>query len=309
MKNATILVVDDDPNIFQLLNVNLENFGYRVLKAADGDRAIALAEAETPDLIILDIMLPKIDGFHVCQRLREKESTCLIPIIVLSAKDKPSDKILGLKLGADDYITKPFDVEELLVRIETRLRRTEQFLSANPLTGLPGNVSIMHEVMKRLRTRELFSFVYIDIDNFKPFNDAYGFRRGDMVIAFVTDILKRVRGPNDFIGHIGGDDFVLIGAIDSAEAVCTLIIKLFDEGIPALYDQADREKGGVTSVDRNGKMQCFPIMTLSIGLLTNERNDIKEYAKIIEVVSELKHLAKISNHEGKSIYIKERRRR
>jgi DNA-binding response OmpR family regulator len=122
MKTNTLLIVDDDPNIFQLLNVNLENAGYRVLKASDGEEAIEMALTETPDLIILDIMMPKIDGYQVCRKLRENEQTHLIPIIVLSARDKPSDKIKGLKLGADDYLTKPFDMDELLARIDTRLR-------------------------------------------------------------------------------------------------------------------------------------------------------------------------------------------
>jgi PleD family two-component response regulator len=308
MKTSTLLIVDDDPNIFKLLKVNLDNAGYRVLKAADGEEAVAIALKETPDLIILDIMMPKIDGYEVCRKLRENESTYLIPIIVLSAKDKPADKIKGLKLGADDYLTKPFDVEELIARIDSRLQRTEQFLSANPLTGLPGNVSIMYEVMKRLRSKELFSFMYLDIDNFKPFNDAYGFRRGDLVIKFVADILLQSAEKGDFIGHVGGDDFVMVGEAGVAETLCKKVIDLFDRGIGALYNPEDLHQGGILSKDRHGTSLRFPVMTLSIGLLTNERSDVNEYGKVIEVVTELKQLAKSAPHNGKSVYVKERRR-
>ena len=308
MKNSTLLIVDDDPNIFQLLNVNLENAGYRILKAIDGEEAVTIATAEAPDLIILDIMMPKIDGYQVCRKLRENESTYLIPIIVLSAKDRPADKIKGLKLGADDYLTKPFDIDELIARIDSRLQRTEQFLSANPLTGLPGNVSIMYEVIQRLRHGGLFSFMYLDVDNFKPFNDKYGFPRGDAVIKFVADILVRCAQRGDFIGHIGGDDFVMVSGFDLAEAKCQEIIDRFDSGIAAFYDQEDRQEGGILSTDRHGTALRFPVMTVSIGLLTNERNDITEYGKVIEVVTELKQLAKATPHHGKSLFVKERRK-
>lgn len=307
MVKNKLLIVDDDLHIFELLKVNLENAGYQIIRACDGEEALATALKENPDLIVLDIMMPKIDGFEVCRKLRENENTYLIPIIVLSAKDAPADKILGLQLGADDYLTKPFDVNELIARIDTRLRRTEQFMSASPLTGLPGNVSIMYEANKRLRNHVSFALMYLDIDNFKPFNDKYGFRCGDEVIKFVADILKKCAGKDDFVGHIGGDDFIVICNFENAELVCENIIDLFDAGIRKFYTGEDRQQGFIQSLDRKGKPQQFPIMVLSIGLLTNERQDLNEYGKLIEVVTELKNLAKESNKEGKSIYFKERR--
>ncbi len=163
MEVKKLLIVDDDPNIFELLRVNFESIGYQILHAADGAEAIAVTNKTPPDLIILDIMIPRIDGYEVCRRLRENDSTSFIPIIVLSAKDQPADKILGLKLGADDYLTKPFNIDELIARVETRLSRTEHYLAANPLTGLPGNVSIMHEVNRRLHASLSFAFLYCDI--------------------------------------------------------------------------------------------------------------------------------------------------
>jgi diguanylate cyclase (GGDEF)-like protein len=302
-----LLVVDDDPHIFELLKVNLENEGYQIFHAGDGEEALDLAQKENPDLIVLDIMMPKIDGFEVCLKLRQNDNTYLIPIIVLSAKDAPEDKIMGLKLGADDYITKPFNIEELIARIDTRLKRTKQFLSANPLTGLPGNVSIMYEANKRLRNSMPFGILYVDIDSFKPFNDKYGFREGDEVIKFVADILKKSVEKGDFVGHIGGDDFIVISQVETAEHICNKIIELFDGTVQKFYNEEDRKRNFIESKDRKGDSQQFPIMTLSIGLLLSGRHDLSEYGKLIEIITELKKQAKASLKSGKSVYFKERR--
>ncbi len=308
MNNKKLLVVDDDPNVFELIKVNFVNAGYEVLGAKDGDEAISVALTKIPDLILLDITMPKTDGYEVCRKLRETETTYLIPIIVLSAKDKPADKIKGLKLGADDYLSKPFDIEELLARVDNRLQRTGLFLSANPLTGLPGNVSIMYEVNKRLRNKEQFAFLYCDIDHFKPYNDHYGFSRGDDVIKFTAEIMREAAGPNDFVGHVGGDDFIMACDIDKGEERCNSIISFFDSKIPGFYSNEDKANGFIVAKDRLGIMQRFPIMTLSIGMLTNNRQDITEYGKIIEIATELKSSAKSSNYSGKSVFFKDRRK-
>jgi DNA-binding response OmpR family regulator len=308
MSREKILVADDDPNIAELLQVNLKNRGYRVSYAPDGLQAVETAEKETPDLIILDIMMPKLDGFSVCRRLRENEATRLIPVLVLSARDKPVDKITGLKLGADDYMTKPFDVEELMARVEAMLRRTEQCLAASPLTGLPGNVSIMVEVNRRLKRREDFAFIYLDLDNFKAYNDKYGFMRGDEVLKFTSDLLRKTVPKEDFIGHVGGDDFVLISGADGAEPLCGEIIRRFDGGVRVFYDAADAAQGSIESRDRRGNPQSFPLMTVSMGIVMNSGRDSREYGKIVEIATELKKAAKDAQGSAGSRYFVDRRK-
>lgn len=303
-----ILVVDDDPVMVELLKVNLENSGYKVITAGDGEKALELIGKEKFDLIILDIMLPKIDGHEICQRLRKKEDTILIPVIVISAKAKPVDKITGLRLGADEYITKPFDLEELVARVNSIVKRTKQILSANPLTELPGNISIMQEVNRRLKNREKFAFVYLDIDNFKAYNDKYGFEKGDDIIKFTAGTIKKCTDSSDFIGHIGGDDFILICKTDKAENICQKIIKLFEESIAQFYNDEDRKRGHIITKDRRGQSQEFPVMTISIGIVTNERQDLKHYGKIVEVATEVKKYAKLINKGQKSSFIRDRRK-
>lgn len=303
-----ILAVDDDSTMTELLKVNLENAGYKVITASDGEKAMELIGKEKFDLILLDIMLPKVDGHEICQRLRKKDTTFLIPVIVISAKDKPVDKITGLRLGADEYITKPFDLEELLTRIDSILKRTKQFLSANPLTELPGNISIMHEVNRQLKNREKFAIAYLDIDNFKAYNDKYGFKKGDDIIKFTASAIKKCTDYNDFVGHIGGDDFILICKTDKAENICQKIVELFDESIPQFYNDEDRKRGHIITKNRRGQSQEFPVMTISIGITTNESENMNHYGKIVEVATEVKKYAKLINKGQKSSFIRDRRK-
>lgn len=307
-KKSKILIVDDDPNIIRLLRVNLENKGYVVRTSLTGSKALAILQREKMDLIILDIMLPDFDGYEVCQRIREHEGDITTPVMIISAKDKPMDKIAALRLGADEYITKPFDIEEFLTRVDSMLKRADQMLSVNPLTELPGNVSIITEVNKRLCRREKFAFAYLDIDNFKAFNDKYGFNKGDRVIMFTAEILKKASDKKDFIGHIGGDDFVIICDSDKIESLCDRVIEEFDFRIPQFYNPADRRRGYILSEDRQNEMQEFPIMALSIGIVKNNKKIYPHYAKFIETATELKNYLKINKKPGESAYIENRRK-
>jgi diguanylate cyclase (GGDEF)-like protein len=308
MKKNRILVIDDDPAIRELLRVNLENSGNAVVLASDGEEALVQIESGRFDLIILDIMLPKVDGYEICQRLRKKEVTLLTPLIIISAKDKPVDKVTGLKLGANDYVTKPFNLDELMARVDALLVNTGRILSANPLTKLPGNISIMQEVNRRLVNNEKFAFIYIDIDNFKTFNDRYGFVRGDEIIKFTAGAIEKCVKDNDFVGHVGGDDFIILCRVGDAEPLCSSIIRLFDTGVSEFYDAEDRKKGFITSTDRSGQVQNFSVMTLSIAIVTNERNDLNHYGKIVDVAAEVKKYAKLKTKGPGSNFIVDRRK-
>ncbi len=229
-KNKKIVLVIDDDEVARVLIAGiLESTGhYTVISEEDGSKGIQLAFQTLPDLILLDIMMPSLDGFEVCKRLHADTATRYIPIIILSAKDEISDRIEGLVIGADDYITKPFNNDELIVRIDTLLRRNELSLDANPLTRLPGNISIERELIKRLNDNTSFAVGYTDLDNFKAFNDRYGFTLGDKVIFETGHILKSALHEGDFLGHIGGDDFVFITTPERVEGICQKIITKFD---------------------------------------------------------------------------------
>ncbi|MGH8910960.1 MAG: response regulator, partial [Acidimicrobiia bacterium] len=252
-----ILVVDDDPDILQVVRVNLELEGYEVDTAFDGQEALDKATDDPPDLILLDIMMPRMDGLTALHRIRGHASTGNTSIILLTARGLPEDRVRGLELGADDYITKPFDVSELVARVKAVLRRTQAARDLSPLTGLPGNFRISQEIEDRISSGKPFALVHGDLDNFKAFNDHYGFMRGDEVIRFCGRSLQAAAEAIDqsdaFVGHIGGDDFVAIVTGDMAEPYCKEVIEHFDDGILDYYDTADALRGYIEVVDRRGE--------------------------------------------------------
>jgi DNA-binding response OmpR family regulator len=209
---ACILVVDDDVDIARFVEMNLVMEGFDVVVAHDGAAALEMVRKVTPDLVILDLMMPEVDGVEVTRRLRADAMTSALPIIMLTAKGQTPDKVLGLQAGADDYMVKPFDTLELVVRVRNTLRRNQEFREVSPLTGLPGNQRILREVGDRLRSGQAFAVCYCDIDGFKAVNDAYGFARGDeFIVTLARKLLVAVaRTPGAFLGHVGGDDFVVI---------------------------------------------------------------------------------------------------
>ena len=173
-----ILIVDDEPHIRRILGFLLDQRGYVTSQAADGVEAVEVARRERPDLILLDLMMPRMDGFEVCEALRSDFVTSQIPVIMLTAKGEVSDKVRGLEGGANDYLTKPYDNKELIARVQNMLEWSRVQRQANPLTGLPGNQAIEKRLQVAVAAREPFAFMYLDIDHFKAFNDSYGYQRG-----------------------------------------------------------------------------------------------------------------------------------
>src|SRR6266487_1809483 len=217
----SVLVVDDDPDVARFVEVNLRSAGYDVAVASNGEEALDRAAELRPDLVLLDVMMPKLDGFEVAQRLRRDPRTSSTSIIMLTAKALSSDKVLGLSSGADDYIIKPFDPVELLARVKGTLRRAREMRALSPLTGLPGNIRIQEEIRRLVSEDQPFALLYADLDHFKAYNDHYGFVRGDRAIQVVArlsvEVANELVGPAGFVGHVGGDDFILIAAEEEGE--------------------------------------------------------------------------------------------
>lgn len=302
-----ILIADDDVFIRDILKSMLEE-EYQVIEASDGEEAIELVKKENPSLLILDYKMPKKTGIEVCRKIREDHLYLHLPIIMLTGLSELPDKVDGLDAGADDYVVKPFEAEELLARIRMVLKRSTRDLDANPLTRLPGNVSIMNEIQKYIDSKEKLAVLYIDLDKFKAYNDYYGFERGDAVIRQTARILieavQRKGTEDDFIGHIGGDDFVVVTNPERAKKIADEIIARFDEKAPLFYDEQDRTKGFIVSKDRLGNQKEFSIVSISIGLVTNLYRDFKHIGEISGVGTELKNFAKTFK---KSVWIEEKR--
>lgn len=304
-----ILVADDDPDIRDILKITLSSENYDVLEAKDGEEALRIISSKPLDLVLLDYNMPKTDGRNVCGLIKSDLLLRHLPIIMVTGRGEINDKITGIDAGADDYIVKPFEPKELLARIRMILRRTERDLEANPLTRLPGNVSILNELSKRLEKNSLFAVCYLDLDKFKSYNDTYGFEHGDNVIKETGRILigatQDLGNPDDFIGHIGGDDFVIVTSLEKTDALCQKIIADFDKQTPLFYNEEDRKKGYIVGHDRKGNLQNVPLLSISIGVVTNESGKIEHVGQIGEIGAELKSYAKSI---GKSNYVVDKRK-
>jgi diguanylate cyclase (GGDEF)-like protein len=292
----TILVVDDDPDIARFVEVNLRSAGYDVAVASDGEQALARAGEMRPDLVLLDVMMPRIDGFEVAQRLRRNPQTANTSIIMLTAKALSTDKVLGLTAGADDYIIKPFDPIELLARVKGTLRRAKEMRNLSPLTGLPGNIRIQEEIERNVREDRPFAVLYSDLDNFKAYNDQKGFVRGDRLIQATARIIQdgvvEYAGSDGFVGHVGGDDFVAVVPPDFAEEVAKKIVERFEAMKHEFYEQEDLDLDYVEVEDRKGVMQKLPLVGVSVGIATTGVRRFAHYGEAVSVATEMKQFAK-----------------
>ncbi len=295
-RRIKILVVDDERNILDIIRFNLEAEGYEVITSKDGEDALIRVHGSMPDLILCDIMMPELDGLEVCRRLKADGRTNQIPVVMLSARTQAHDKVASIEAGADDFITKPFDFSDLVARIKINLIRARQKRDVSPLTGLPGSISIDAETKYRLAKGVPFASLYIDMDNFKPFNDLYGFPTGDNAIRMLAEIIDKAVNDkgnmDDFIAHGGGDDFMVITTPDRATSIAEEIIERFDERVAAFYAPEDLKRGYSILVDRLGRDNYIPIMTLSIGIASNQKRRIDTHWEVGEIAKETLSYAK-----------------
>ncbi|OIO04880.1 MAG: hypothetical protein AUJ51_00840 [Elusimicrobia bacterium CG1_02_56_21] len=309
--NKKLLVADDDKSFREILTRIFKGSDWQVSGAEDGITAFEQISAQTPDVILLDLNMPRLGGRELLARLRKDARYSMIPIIIVSGNDSPQEKAADLGIGADDFVSKPFDIGELTARIESAFRRARRMLAANPLTFLPGGPAIEEEAALRIKSADPLAFFYIDIDNFKAYNDKYGYLNGDTAIKQTAALLNGLKtafpAEEVFTGHIGGDDFVLMARPEKAEEIARALASGFDALATKLYNREDGERGFIVSKDRMGKMREFPLMTLTIAIATNEKRELDHYAKIVDIVSEIKkHLKGLKDRFG-SMYLKDRR--
>jgi PleD family two-component response regulator len=305
----TILIINDEPGEVQQLRGPLEKAGYAVFEAHSGDKALEQVYAEPPGLVVLDLMVQGKSGADVCAELKGDNVYGHLPIILSVPEHALARQINWETLKVDDYLVLPCSEKELLLRTTLCFSRASRDLDANPLTGLPGNVTIIREIERRINSGSDFALAYLDIDHFKSFNDRYGFARGDEVLRMTARILVNVvrgfEGDSAYIGHVGGDDFILIMSPDNCTEVCEQIIGNFDQILPTFYEEDDRARGSILSTDRRGNRVVFPLMTLSIGLVDSRSTDIAHYGEASYRASQLKSYAKTISG---SVYVKDRRK-
>ena len=289
MGKARILVVEDDFDISNMLRLYFSNQGYDVDVAARGEKALEKTRVDLPHLIVLDIMLPDIDGYEVCRRLRTSMRTSHIPIIFLTQKDERSDKLHGLELGADDYITKPFDIEELKLRAQNAIARAERESLTDARSGLPAGRLIEEQLRKIIRSSG-WALLDIQISHFEAFKEVYGFVAADDVLRFTTMLLGKVvdefGSPDDFIGHTGGNSFIVITTEDGSENMQKNLKERFRDQVLSHYNFIDREQGFILTTKDNGEQGKTSLMSLAIGAISPSQRDFADIREITELAAE-----------------------
>ncbi|HEY5903285.1 MAG TPA: response regulator [Anaerolineales bacterium] len=293
MGNARLLVVEDDLDIANMLKIYFTGLQYEVDIATRGMDALEKTKKVLPHLIVLDIMLPDIDGYEVCRSLRTSTRTSHIPVIFLTQKDERSDKLQGLELGADDYITKPFDIEELKLRVMGAVRRSERESLTDPRSGLPAG-RLIEEQLRRIIRQQNWALLDIRINHFEPFRDVYGFVTSDDVLRFaamlIGEVVDEVGTANDFIGHVGGDNFVVITTEQAADALKQRLKERFAEEVLTHYNFIDRQQGFIQVHKGDAGPVKAPFMTLSIGVVSPSRQSFADIREITELAAEARRL-------------------
>lgn len=319
VKKTKILIVDDmGENIRMLIEILKDE--YATMPATSGEAALEKCRSDSPpDLILLDIVMPDMDGYEVCRQLKEHEDTKNIPVIFITGVSETLDDAKAFSLGAADYITKPFNVATVQARVKLQIRLQEATfelqrlnkiaMDANPITCLPGNNSIRQVIQASLDEGRNDFVIYADLDNFKAYNDIYGFAHGDEVIHFTAKLLKnalsQVEIGSAFLGHVGGDDFVILVAGGEFDSVVKFILDHFDKDILMFYNKKDVEAGSVCTTNRVGEICSFPLMSISLGGVNLSWGNYTHYLQVNDVCAEVKKRAKALS--GSSIFVDRRR--
>src|SRR5512132_145576 len=289
MGKARLLVVEDDLDIGNMLKIYFSGMDFDVDVAIRGSEALEKTKQVLPHLIVLDIMLPDIDGYEVCRSLRTNMRTSHIPVIFQTQKDERSDKLQGLELGADDYITKPFDIEELKLRVQGAIRRSERESLTDPRSGLPAGRLIENRLRRIIREKG-WALLDARVNNFEPFKDVYGFVAGDDVLRFTSmligEVVDEVGTTSDFIGHAGGDNFIIITTEEKAEPMKARLKERFDNEVLTHYNFMDRQQGFIQAPASGETIVKAPFMTMSVGIVSSSKHSFADIREITELSAE-----------------------
>ena len=242
---SKILIVEDDPDVAEMLTAYFRSQEYDVFTVNWGEDGVRSAQQVSPDLVILDIRLPDIDGYEVAHRLRNDRRTAEIPIIFLTEKRDRADRLQGLEIGADDYITKPFDIQELRLRVRNALKRVSQGSLTNPVTGLPEG-ALVDEKLSEVLGRDGHALLFVSLENMDSFREVYGFVASDDVLRAVSlmivNTMREFSRPDDFLGHISGTDFILVVPPSNLAALNEKLRSRLDQSVEYFYPIKDREQ-------------------------------------------------------------------
>ncbi len=307
-----IVLIGDNDQIGEKLKKLLtrDNSKYQIIKTATDNKSVKEALLMIPDLLIIDEdSLEHNDIISLTEMLRKMNEFAITPIIILSENGEKEHRLELLKKGIEFYIKKPLDDDYFIYTIKniSRLISSNRCISA--LTGLPGNVQIENELKRKMASKKTYAVLYVDLDNFKAYNDKYGFMNGDEVIKFTSDVMQdaiQLYGKKgDFLGHVGGDDFVAIVDYENAQKMGKYIVKQFDKEIINYYTQEDAERGWIKVPNRKGKLEKFPLMTITVAMISNK---YKKYATTIEIGEDGANVKKKAKTLPGSTFLEDKRK-
>ena len=294
MLNEVYIIDDDESSIIIFKELFREDPNYKFISVKTEQIDIALKNI--PSLIVINEDAIDRDVVELCRKIRKDEDNTITPVIVVSSKEQKEHRVKILQESVEYYIKKPVDEQYLYYTVKNLNRLLSSNRRVSPLTGLPGNVQIHAELKKRILKQEPFSVLYVDLDNFKAYNDVYGFLKGDEIIEFTAEtIIKLVNSDkleNTFVGHIGGDDFIAIVPGVNCEKLCQSIIAHFDANVKKFFTERDLEKGYIEVANRRGIIEQFPLTSVSIGVVTADIGRFHNILEIGEVGAQVKHAAK-----------------
>lgn len=290
-----IYIIDDDESSIIVFRELFRNDPEYKFISVTSDK-IDVALKNIPSIIIVNEDAIEVNVIDLCKKIRNDEDNSITPIIVVSSNSEKEHRIKILKESVEYYIKKPVNAQYLYFTIKNLSRLLTINRRISPLTGLPGNVQIHAELKKRISNKEAFSVLYLDLDNFKAYNDIYGFLKGDEIIKFTADTILKCIHENisngSFVGHIGGDDFIAILPIIDCEKVCESIIANFDSEVEKFFTEEDVEKGYIEVANRKGVIEQFPLTSISIGVVEADKGRFTNVLEIGEIGAQVKHLAK-----------------
>jgi PleD family two-component response regulator len=294
--NPRILIVDDQRSIHTIIRIALGEDRFRFLEATRGEEAWRQVHAERPDLVLCDYEMPGMNGIELVRRLRRHALLCHIPVIMLTSHGSVEAVVAGLDAGADDYIVKPFEPDELVVRIQAQLRRRDRDLLSDALTRLPSGDALRWEFERRIAVGLPFATIYADLDHFKPYVDRFGFLRAGSVIRRTSELLyaafREAAGEEAFVGHIAGDDFIAISMAEQAEPACRVFVERFAEALPEFYETEDLERGYLNGLDRSGLAQRFPLLAVSLCIVDSREHGLATPEDIVRLAFDARPAAK-----------------
>ncbi|MDO9558009.1 MAG: response regulator [Coriobacteriia bacterium] len=291
-----VLLVEDTQTLLQMVSMTLEERGYTVVKASDGVSALELLVEHAPEVVVLDINLPDIDGFELCKRIKAGPSSRNVPVLMMTSMGKSGFEIMSIEAGADDFIPKPIDPMVLDARIQMVVRRMRRERFANALTGLPANALTEEHLGFLITRKKPFAVSFVDIDDFRAFNRRYGQDRGDLLIRHVSSLIietLRFNGADEpFVGHLGGDDFLFVGDPENSERIAKSVVRGFELSVMDFFDDEDRAHGGFNLKSRNGEMKRYGPPTLSIGTVNVTDKMPESVIALMDIGDELLSYAK-----------------